>query len=253
MQIPSDPLQASTSRSSHMTLSLPGKSIVEEKMNELRTSEAENVRELQTTSAVCKVDDDSVDKGRLAITQNDTTDSSLGHIKREQVMLPIMKVGSMSFSHINQVTGGASQAVKRDDGKESKREKDMHETLAHACLNMSLGTSNSSNFAEASYSSGTPNLVMPLHGAEGREQNKVLYPFQQGQRSRHLLPKPPKMSSGIGSETSKDAVSQIRVARPPGEGRGRNQLLPRYWPRITDQELQQISGEYPRLFLRSIY
>ncbi|KAG6736797.1 hypothetical protein POTOM_060309 [Populus tomentosa] len=38
-------------------------------------------------------------------------------------------------------------------------------------------------------------------------------------------------------------VSQIRVARPPAEGRGRNQLLPRYWPRITDQELQQISGD----------
>ena len=38
----------------------------------------------------------------------------------------------------------------------------------------------------------------------------------------------------------------IRVARPPIEGRGRNQLLPRYWPRITDQELQQITArEYP--------
>jgi hypothetical protein len=38
----------------------------------------------------------------------------------------------------------------------------------------------------------------------------------------------------------------VRVARPPIEGRGRNQLLPRYWPRITDQELQQITArEYP--------
>ncbi|XP_039168559.1 B3 domain-containing protein Os07g0563300 [Eucalyptus grandis] len=27
------------------------------------------------------------------------------------------------------------------------------------------------------------------------------------------------------------------------QARGRNQLLPRYWPRITDQELQQISGD----------
>uniref|UniRef100_A0A804NS25 Uncharacterized protein n=1 Tax=Zea mays TaxID=4577 RepID=A0A804NS25_MAIZE len=35
----------------------------------------------------------------------------------------------------------------------------------------------------------------------------------------------------------------LRVARPPAEGRGRNQLLPWYWPRITDQELQQISGD----------
>jgi hypothetical protein len=43
----------------------------------------------------------------------------------------------------------------------------------------------------------------------------------------------------------KDGFPHLRVARPPAEGRGRNQLLPRYWPRITDQELQQISGEYP--------
>eukprot|EP00268_Persea_americana_P065453 TRINITY_DN8740_c0_g2_i3.p1 TRINITY_DN8740_c0_g2~~TRINITY_DN8740_c0_g2_i3.p1 ORF type:complete len:898 (+),score=200.14 TRINITY_DN8740_c0_g2_i3:465-3158(+) len=242
-KIPSDVLQESTSQSSQRALSFPGKSLIDEKMNELHTSEAENILELQTTPAEFKVDDDSLDKVRLAITQNDSINSSLGHIKREQVMLPIRKVGSTGFSHINQVTVGASQAVKRDYGKDSKGEKDMHETLAHACLSMSLVTSNPSNFVEASYNSGTPNLVMALHGAEGREQNKVLYPFQQGQRSRHLLPKPPKMSSGTGLETSKDAVSQIRVARPPGEGRGRNQLLPRYWPRITDQELQQISGD----------
>lgn len=44
-----------------------------------------------------------------------------------------------------------------------------------------------------------------------------------------------------------DAGSGFRAARLPAEGRGRTQLLPRYWPRITDKELQQISGsgEYP--------
>ncbi|XP_038904602.1 B3 domain-containing transcription repressor VAL2 isoform X4 [Benincasa hispida] len=46
----------------------------------------------------------------------------------------------------------------------------------------------------------------------------------------------------VGSEPNASMVSQVRVARPPAEGRGRNQLLPRYWPKITDQELQQISG-----------
>ncbi|KAL1077942.1 hypothetical protein V6Z11_D10G128100 [Gossypium hirsutum] len=46
-----------------------------------------------------------------------------------------------------------------------------------------------------------------------------------------------------GLEVNAGMVPQIRVARPPVEGRGRNQLLPRYWPRITDQELQQISGD----------
>ncbi|MED6122606.1 hypothetical protein PIB30_037097 [Stylosanthes scabra] len=50
-------------------------------------------------------------------------------------------------------------------------------------------------------------------------------------------------NSAIADEREQCMVSQIRVARPPAEGRGRNQLLPRYWPRITDQELQQISGD----------
>lgn len=34
-----------------------------------------------------------------------------------------------------------------------------------------------------------------------------------------------------------------------GRPRDRNQLLPRYWPKISDQELQQISGEYPYIYL----
>lgn len=66
-------------------------------------------------------------------------------------------------------------------------------------------------------------------------------------RIRQLLPRP-HGSSGAPPpfEPAFDPQAPLRVARPPGEGRGRNQLLPRYWPRITDQELKQItSGEYP--------
>ncbi|XP_044460534.1 B3 domain-containing protein Os07g0563300-like isoform X2 [Mangifera indica] len=37
--------------------------------------------------------------------------------------------------------------------------------------------------------------------------------------------------------------TQIRHGRPRVDARGRNQLLPRYWPRFTDQDLQQISGD----------
>ncbi|KAG0583841.1 hypothetical protein KC19_3G166000 [Ceratodon purpureus] len=48
-------------------------------------------------------------------------------------------------------------------------------------------------------------------------------------------------ASGAGSSQSA-GQGPLRVARPPGEGRGRNQLLPRYWPRITDQELKQINS-----------
>ncbi|XP_077219892.1 B3 domain-containing protein Os07g0563300-like [Tasmannia lanceolata] len=46
-----------------------------------------------------------------------------------------------------------------------------------------------------------------------------------------------------GIDSSGEFQTQIRNGRPRGEARGRNQLLPRYWPRFTDQELQQISGD----------
>ncbi|GFP87416.1 b3 domain-containing transcription repressor val2 [Phtheirospermum japonicum] len=67
--------------------------------------------------------------------------------------------------------------------------------------------------------------------------------FQQGCRPRHLLPRLPNPILAAGLQTNPSSVSQLRVARPPVEGRVKNQLLPRYWPRITDQELQQISGD----------
>ncbi|XP_022886319.1 B3 domain-containing protein Os07g0563300-like isoform X2 [Olea europaea var. sylvestris] len=43
-----------------------------------------------------------------------------------------------------------------------------------------------------------------------------------------------------GMDSSGEA--QVRNGKCRGDVRGRNQLLPRYWPRITDKELQQISG-----------
>ncbi|PPS00724.1 hypothetical protein GOBAR_AA19944 [Gossypium barbadense] len=46
--------------------------------------------------------------------------------------------------------------------------------------------------------------------------------------------------------------TQMRNGRPRPDGRGRNQLFPRYWPRFTDQDLQQISAEYP-FILESIF
>lgn len=46
-----------------------------------------------------------------------------------------------------------------------------------------------------------------------------------------------------GMDSSGEA--QVRNGKCRGDVRGRNQLLPRYWPRITDKELQQISGTYP--------
>ncbi|OEL27098.1 B3 domain-containing protein [Dichanthelium oligosanthes] len=39
--------------------------------------------------------------------------------------------------------------------------------------------------------------------------------------------------------------AQLRNGRPRMDAKARSQLLPRYWPRITDQELQHLSNEYP--------
>ncbi|RVW46291.1 B3 domain-containing protein [Vitis vinifera] len=61
-------------------------------------------------------------------------------------------------------------------------------------------------------------------------------------------PSPPlakKFSGHPHNGVDSSGEAQVRNGRPRGDARGRNQLLPRYWPRITDQELQQISGEYP--------
>ncbi|KAL7124682.1 hypothetical protein ABFS83_14G064700 [Erythranthe nasuta] len=66
---------------------------------------------------------------------------------------------------------------------------------------------------------------------EGGESSK-----DGGPKTRHVFSRPPK-------PTPLGAAPQARVARPPADGRGRNLLLPRYWPRITDQELQQLSGD----------
>jgi hypothetical protein len=40
--------------------------------------------------------------------------------------------------------------------------------------------------------------------------------------------------------------AQMCNGRPRMDAKARSQLLPRYWPRITDQELQHLSGEYPK-------
>ncbi|KAI9095058.1 hypothetical protein K1719_026522 [Acacia pycnantha] len=93
---------------------------------------------------------------------------------------------------------------------------------------------------------GTPsgNSVLPSAGeiVDGRVEEKPS-PFHQGQRSRPILPKPPKTGLTINQETSKGVLSHPRIARPPAEARGKNQLLPRYWPRLTDKELEQWSGD----------
>lgn len=79
----------------------------------------------------------------------------------------------------------------------------------------------------------------------GSEHNKVS-PLHQGQSVHHILPKQPKASQNHNSKSKGGIKTQSNIARPPAEGRGsRTRLLPRYQSKITDQELQQLSGEYP--------
>ncbi|KAK9067781.1 hypothetical protein SSX86_011892 [Deinandra increscens subsp. villosa] len=78
---------------------------------------------------------------------------------------------------------------------------------------------------------------------EERELSKPYSSLQHGPWAPHILPRVPKSIFPQGFDANSSMSSQIRVARPPVEGRVKNQLLPRYWPRITEQELQQISGD----------
>lgn len=66
-----------------------------------------------------------------------------------------------------------------------------------------------------------------------------------GTNLRPTLPLAKQFNGNLQNGVESSADTQIRNARPRADARGRNQLLPRYWPRFTDQELQQISGEYP--------
>ncbi|XP_057428834.1 B3 domain-containing protein Os07g0563300-like isoform X2 [Lotus japonicus] len=63
-----------------------------------------------------------------------------------------------------------------------------------------------------------------------------------GSHPQQTPPPPGKQFNGsmhLSLDSSGDA--QVRNGRPRADARGRNQLLPRYWPRCTDLELQQIS------------
>jgi hypothetical protein len=179
----------------------------------------------------------------LLQSQNVDTNGSFGKLKEEEVLPSVGEIGSTCFPNFNQACNGSSNTAKPDMYKANMGTKDIYESLPQTNLSMTLG-------APSGNSSPLPSAVV-----DERENRKTSSPFLQGPRSRHLLPKPPRSAIAGGLEANAGMVSQMRVARPPAEGRGRNQLLPRYWPRITDQELQQISGEYPSdfIFLLIIY
>ncbi|KAL1545098.1 B3 domain-containing transcription repressor VAL1-like isoform X1 [Salvia divinorum] len=142
---------------------------------------------------------------------------------------PLLKTRQSSTRVPNLTQQSSSTFFKTDNSRPRDGVKNIYESLAQPSINFSLTTPSSS-----------PITILPFPGgiAEGSEQSKGSL-----QQALNVLPKPPKPIPTVGSEVNKGTVLQARVARPPAEGRGRNQLLPRYWPRITDQELQQLSGD----------
>ncbi|CAN1277212.1 B3 domain-containing transcription repressor VAL2 [Linum perenne] len=169
---------------------------------------------------------DSIGARQLLQLHGDDAKSSFSQMKQEARLSHIGEIGGTSFSHFNQASNTFSQATKPEINRAIMGAKDLYDSLAQTNLTIALGSS-----------LGSPTPFGPP--VDERAQSKT--PPLQGSRSRHLLPKPPKSNLVTGLEPNNVMVSPIRVARPPAEGRGRNQLLPRYWPRITDQELQQIS------------
>ncbi|KAK8524425.1 hypothetical protein V6N12_029291 [Hibiscus sabdariffa] len=71
---------------------------------------------------------------------------------------------------------------------------------------------------------------------------------QIGVYGTHLRPNPQpplanQFQGNLHNGLDSPAEAQIHNGRPRPDGRGRNQLFPRYWPRFTDQDLQQISAD----------
>ncbi|KAI3474289.1 hypothetical protein Pfo_029077 [Paulownia fortunei] len=138
------------------------------------------------------------------------------------------EIGYKLLASLDQSSIGPSKNY--DTLQESKSAKSVQKSLVQTNLSISLSASSNSN---------TLSGVI----AEERQLSTAISSFQQVCRPRHLLPRLPNSILAAGLETNSSTISQLRVARPPVEGRVKNQLLPRYWPRITDQELQQISGD----------
>ncbi|KAF5206842.1 B3 domain-containing transcription repressor val1 [Thalictrum thalictroides] len=184
-----------------------------------------NVGELQLTSLDYKMGGDDIGVKELMLSnmegkernnffqsQRDDANGSLGQIKREQGLPLVGEVGSTTFSTFNEAYFGSTQLAKQNNHKDHVGGKDMYESLAQTCLTMTLGVS------PGATSSAQPHASSIV---EGREQSRMS--LQQGQRPR---PRTSKMGLGTAPEASKDNHPQLRVARPPIEGRGRNQLLP---------------------------
>lgn len=159
----------------------------------------------------------------------DLSNGPFGQMKPEAKSSSI-GVAGLGFAKFSAALNGPTLCPPPNEDKPNTGVKDVQESQMPS-LNISLRSpSETSNFG-LTFSGGVE---------EGENSRSTL--FQSGQRPRQILPKPPKTIAKV-SDANKSTFSPMRVARPPAEGRLRSQLLPRYWPRITDQELQKLSGD----------
>ncbi|XVF68418.1 hypothetical protein PTKIN_Ptkin11bG0001500 [Pterospermum kingtungense] len=186
----------------------------------------------RTRAQLCKIME-ATECNLLPQSQRDDENASLGQHRGEEVMFSNGDVGT-GFPNAMQTFVRPPNFGKTDNARPALGIRDFNESLSQPSLSMTLGGS-----------SGNTNFVLPFSSglADGKEHSKTTSAFQQGQRSRPIFPKPPKNGLATISEPTKSMLPQARIARPPVEGRGKNHLLPRYWPRITDQELQKLSGD----------
>ncbi|URE41239.1 B3 domain-containing protein [Musa troglodytarum] len=213
------------------------------KENDADTAVTGRTCEMSATTSDSKIDVSKFVKGKgmqnADLEPSESEIRSFGHIKWEQHS-PEVGITSLSNRYPGPV---GSSLISLQDEKDFMTDKSICESLAQSCLSMSLLHSNQGSNTETCNSAGKPFLAlhMACSMAEGKDERNTLSALQQMQRPQYILAKPLKTCTRSFSEASKNGLPYMRVARPPAEGR--NQLLPRYWPRITDQELQQISGD----------
>ncbi|KAF8391406.1 hypothetical protein HHK36_023710 [Tetracentron sinense] len=113
-----------------------------------------------------------------------------------------------------------------------------YEARPKSCVNISLQSSISKD------DPSTPDLGLGVPYAVPSETNgQTRVSGSQSQQKTPPAPLAKQFYANPHNGVDSTGETQMRNGRPRGDARGRNQLLPRYWPRITDQELQQISGD----------
>ncbi|OIW02611.1 hypothetical protein TanjilG_24062 [Lupinus angustifolius] len=131
------------------------------------------------------------------------------------------------FSNVMKPSNHSLTFTSLQNSRPTWEKKNMHDALA---LSMSLGTPSQNTV-----------LSSATEKEEGRLESKTSSPFHQRKIARSILPKPLKTGLTTNLETNSGMISEAQVLRPPAEYSGKHQLLPRYWPRITDQELDKLS------------